>query len=71
MSNSVTQSSLLNIGYAAPVSMGLTYVAMANSIAKLMSNAVSAEGYSQVIQNSSVTQCCALIIAAGAAEVTK
>ncbi|RBP53105.1 RebB family R body protein [Arenicella xantha] len=63
------QSNLLNVGYAAPLSMGLTYIAMANSIAKLMGNAVSAEGNSQVIQNSNVTQCCALIIATGAAKL--
>jgi len=63
------QSCLINIGYAAPLSIGMTYVSMADSISHLMNNAVSAQGNSQVIQNSSVTQTCALIIATGAAEI--
>ncbi len=67
-SSSATQTLALNVGAAAPVSMGLTYMAMANSVSNLMSNAVSAEKFSQIIQNTSVTQCCALIIAVGTAK---
>jgi len=68
ISSSVTPSLAINVGAAAPLSMGLTYMAMASSVSTLMSNAVSAEKFSQVIQNTSVTQCCALIIAVGAAK---
>lgn len=67
ISNAPTESLAMNVGAAAPVSMGMTYMAMADSISILMNNAVGAEKFSQIIQNTSVTQCCALIIAIGAA----
>ncbi|AQQ00808.1 hypothetical protein B0W48_13905 [Pseudoalteromonas aliena] len=46
-------------------------IAMANSIALLMENAVSNDKNAQMIQNAAVTQCCVLMIAAGAAQATK
>jgi len=66
MTNSSTQLTALNIGAAPSLAMGMTYIAMADSVAHLMSNAVSAEKFSQVIQNANVTQCCALILPVGA-----
>jgi len=71
ITDSVTQACALNIGVAAPLAMDLTYVAMAKSIGQLMGNAVTTENFSQVVQNATVTQCCALIISVGAAGATK
>ncbi|GAB2199236.1 RebB family R body protein [Sessilibacter sp. MAH4] len=60
-------NNLINVSLSAPASLGLTYLAMSESISILMENAVSAERDSQIVQNAAVTQCCALMISAGAA----
>ena len=69
--DSVTQVNTINIGVAAPLAMDLTYVAMSKSVGQLMNNAVTTENYSQIIQNTTVAQCCALIISLGAAGAAK
>lgn len=71
MSNAPTQSNELNLGTAQAFSLGITAVMMANSIGLLMENAINNEKSSQMIQSASVTQCCALMIAAGTAGATQ
>jgi hypothetical protein len=51
-------------------SVDIAAIAMANSIALLMENAVSNDKNAQLTQNAAVTQCCVLMISAGAAQVT-
>ena len=62
---------LVNVGFAPMVAMGFTYAAMSNSIGKVMANAVTCEQNSQMIQNTSVAQCCALMVSIGAAGAAK
>jgi len=69
MAIDITISTAANLAVAQPFSLGITAVAMANSIGLLMENAVIAEKGAQAIQNAGVAQCCALMIAAGAAKV--
>ncbi|MBQ4845138.1 RebB family R body protein [Pseudoalteromonas sp. MMG005] len=49
-------------------SVDIAAIAMANSIALLMENAVSNDKNAQLIQNAAVTQCCVLMVCAGAAQ---
>lgn len=71
ITDSVSQVVTLNLSAAPMLAMGMTYAAMANSIGNLMGNAVTAEQFSQIIQNTSTTQCCALIVSVGAAGAAK
>jgi len=57
---------LLAIGEAPSIAMGMTYVAMANSIGLEMENAVAAQQRGQVIGEAALVQVLALIIAKGA-----
>ncbi|ADZ91952.1 RebB family R body protein [Marinomonas mediterranea] len=59
------------IATAAAFSVAMTEVAMGTSISMLMENAVTNESHSQSIQNAGVSQCCALMLAAGTAGATK
>jgi hypothetical protein len=68
MSDNPTLSNELNLALAQSFSVGVTALAMANSISVLMENAVGIEQDSQLIQTATVTQCCALMIAGGAAK---
>ena len=52
-------------------SVGVTSVAMANSLGLMMENAVVAEKGSQTIQSASISQCCVLMVAVGAAATAK
>ena len=58
----------IDIGLAPSVAMGMTYVAMADSIGLAMANAVANQQRGQVVAGAAVTQVVALIIAVGAAE---
>ncbi|TBR41725.1 hypothetical protein CBF23_008935 [Marinomonas agarivorans] len=60
-----------NIAAAPAFSVAAASVSMANSIGILMENAVNNESQSQSIQNASVSQCCVLMLAAGAAGASK
>lgn len=71
MANSVAQMTVLNVAVAPMVAMGMVDISMANSIGNMMANAVSAQQNCQVIENASVTQCCALMIAVGIAQAAK
>lgn len=57
-----------NIGLAPPFAMASTFVMMANSIGLLMENATVNQHNAQQVQIASVTQCCSLMIATGAAK---
>lgn len=61
------QAMQTNMGNAYGFSMGAVSVSMGQSVGLLMSNAVNNESQSQQIQNATVSQCCVLILAAGAA----
>jgi hypothetical protein len=63
----VATVNLLPVGMSPAVSMGMTYIAMANSISLAMENAVAAQQHGQVTGAAATTQVLALIIAAGAA----
>ena len=64
-SSGASASNLISIGAALPLSMSMVDVSMASSISVLMMNAVSTQKNCQIIENATVTQCCALIISAG------
>ena len=68
---SVSSSNSIVLGTAPIVSVGLVEMAMASSLGLVMYNAMTAERNSQLIQNAGVSQCCALMIAAGAAGAAK
>ena len=68
MAKTIDNVSLLNVAYAPMLSMSMTEIAMANSISNVMGNAVTAQQNCQVIENATVVQCCALMIAAGIAK---
>jgi hypothetical protein len=59
-------AALIAIGEAPSVAMGMTYVAMANSIGLAMDNAVAAQQRGQVMGEAATVQVLALIIAKGA-----
>lgn len=64
---SVASGSALVIGEAPAMAMGMTYVAMADSISLAMSNAVAAQQRGQVLGAAALAQVLVLIIAKGAA----
>ena len=59
---------MTNLAIPPIMSIGLAEMTMAQSISGVMYNATNAEKQSQIIQNTAVAQCCALIIACGAAK---
>jgi hypothetical protein len=66
MPQSAGSAALIAIGEAPSVAMGMTYVAMANSIGLAMDNAVAAQQRGQVMGEAATVQVLALIIAKGA-----
>lgn len=64
-------TSVLTIGEAPSAAMGMTYLAMADSIGLAMENAVAAQQRGQVIGEAATVQVVALIIAVGVAEAAK
>lgn len=64
-------TSMLTVGLSASAAMGMTYLAMAGTVALAMENAVAAQQRGQVIGEAATAQVVALIIAVGAAEATK
>lgn len=61
----------LEVGTAPSVAMGMTYLAMADSIGLAMNNAVAAQQRGQTIGTAALAQVLAMIISAGAAGMTK
>lgn len=66
VTDSVTQVNGMNVGIAPSVAMGMTYVAMADSIAKVMGNATTAQQNMQITSNAATTTAVAMILAQGA-----
>ncbi len=62
---SAADSDALDVGLAPSMAMGMTYVAMADSIGLAMANAVTNQQRGQVLATASVTQVLALIISKG------
>jgi hypothetical protein len=56
----------LNVALSPSVAMGMTYMAMADSLALVMSNAAANQQRGQLITQAAVTQALALILAKGA-----
>lgn len=56
----------LNVALSPAVAMGMTYMAMADSIALVMGNAAANQQRGQLIAQAAVTQALALILAKGA-----
>lgn len=71
MPGALATASMLDLGLAPATAMGMTYVAMAGTVALAMENAVAAEQRGQVIGEAATVQVVALIIAAGAAHAAK
>jgi hypothetical protein len=62
-----SNSDALNVALAPSVAMGMTYVAMADSIGLEMANAVASQQRGQVVAGAALVQVLTLIIAAGTA----
>lgn len=71
MPGSSALASAVATGQAPGLAMGMTYVAMAGTIALAMENAVAAQQRGQVIGEAATAQVIALCIAAGAAKLAK
>jgi hypothetical protein len=67
ITDAVTQTAALTTGQAAAVSMGLTYLVMAQTIGMVMANAVTAQRGMQRIAEASVVVTTAAIISKGLA----
>jgi hypothetical protein len=65
VTDAVAQAVGFTTGPAAAVAMGLTYLAMAQSIGMVMANAVTAERGMQRIAEASVVATCAAIVKKG------
>lgn len=65
------ETNMINIGMAAPTSMGMVYAQGASSIGLFMQNAVLNEKLSQITNRAGLEQCLVLILAAGAAGAAK
>lgn len=65
--DSMASGSTLAVGLAPSIAMGMTYVAMADSIGLAMENAVANQQRGQVTANAALVQVLALIITKGAA----
>jgi len=66
VTDSVVETNGINVGTAPSVAMGMTYVAMADSISKVMGNAATAQQNMQIATNAATTTACAMILAQGA-----
>ncbi len=64
-------TTVLNVGMAPCLAMGMTYVQGAQSISLLMENAVLNEKLAQITGRASTDQCVALILDAGAIGIKK
>ena len=64
--DAVVSAQALTIGPAPAVAMGMTYVAMANSLSIAMANAVAAQQSGQITGNAVLVQVLALIVTKGA-----
>lgn len=67
ITDAVTQSNVSVIGLSPSLSLSFTYAAAAQSITRLMNNAVTIQYGSQLCGEAATAVTCALIIAAGAA----
>lgn len=67
VTDAVTQTAVLTTGQAAAVSMGLTYLVMAQTIGMVMTNAVTAQRGMQRIAEASVVVTTTAIISKGLA----
>ena len=65
------ETTLVNVGMAPGVAIGMTYTASAHSVGLLMENAVQNERFSQLTSQASLEQTLALILATGAAGAAK
>lgn len=63
--DSVTQVDTLNVGIAASTAMGMTYIAMADSISKVMQNASTAQQNGQLVASAATATTCAMIVKNG------
>ncbi len=63
ITDAVTQANTSVIGQAPALSMALTYTAMADSVSKLMQNAVAAQQNGQAVGGAATAVTCATIIA--------
>ncbi|HSI50484.1 MAG TPA: RebB family R body protein [Ideonella sp.] len=66
LSGDIAAGSLAAIGQAPALAMGMTYVAMADSIGLAMENAVANQQRGQVLADAALAQVLALIIYKGA-----
>jgi|JI8StandDraft_1071087.scaffolds.fasta_scaffold567997_1 hypothetical protein len=66
--DSLASATCLNLGGAASVSMGLVSIAQAHALGLQMMNAMQAQRNAQITANAALSQCCALMISAGAAK---
>jgi hypothetical protein len=64
-------ANLINIGMSPSLAMGMVYVSSGYSMGLLMDNSVRNKALSQLTNNASVDQCCALMISIGAAGAAK
>ena len=67
VTDSVTSTDVLDVGQAPSVALAMTFVAMADSIALAMGNAVANQQRGQVIANAALVQVLTLILIKGAA----
>lgn len=67
ITDAVTQAALLTTGQAAAVSMGMTYLVMAQTIGMVMANAVTAQRGMQRIAEAAVVVTTTAIISKGLA----
>ena len=65
ITDAVTQTAVLTTGQAACVSMGLTYLVMAQTIGMVMANAVTAQRGMQRVAEAAVVMTTAAIISKG------
>jgi hypothetical protein len=66
VTDSTASVDVLDVGQAPAVAMAMTYVAMADSIALHMGNAVANQQRGQVISNAALVQVLSLILTKGA-----
>lgn len=66
LADEVASGSALVLGQAPAIAMGMTYVAMADSLGLAMENAVASQQRGQVLAGAALAQVLALIITKGA-----
>lgn len=67
ITDAVTQSNVAVVGLSPSLSLSFTYAAAAQSIARLMNNAVTTQHGSQICREAATAVTCALILAFGVA----